>query len=151
MDTIETRYVNDKGETARSTEKVRYLVTVSFDGVTRLSEMAFAAYSEATAKAWWENEWHFVTVTVTPEVNAVDIDLPQSISGVEWGSAPDWEQDADMSYICKTFAPNLISEVQKELIEFRDILMRTKLTENGNENDDGKLFPSEPFPPKNDN
>lgn len=134
MDTIETRYVNAQGETARATEKVRYRVTVSHDPFTMLSDIPDEGYSEATGKAWRDNEWHFVTVTVTPEVNGVDIDLPQSTSGIEWGSSPDWEQDADMDYICKTFAPDLISEVQIDLIEFRDVLMRTKLTIYDNEN-----------------
>lgn len=127
MDTIETRYVNGKGETARSTEKLRFLVTVSYDGATTLSVYGDEAYSEATKKAWRDNEWHFVIVTVTPEVNGVDISLPLSMSGIEWGYSPDWEQDADMDYIVKNFALNLISEVRKELIEFRNVLMNAKL------------------------
>lgn len=132
MDDIESRYVNAQGETARSTDKVRYLVTVSYDPFTKLVEMPDEAYSEATGKAWRDNEWHFVTVTVTPEVNAVDIDLPQSTSGIEWGYSPDWQHDADMNYICKNHAPNLISEVQRDLIEFRDILVKTNLDEPSN-------------------
>lgn len=122
MNVIETRYVNGKGETARSTAKLRFLVTVSYDEATTIGEYPDEAFSDATRQAYRDNEWVFVTVTVTPEVNAVDINLPQWSSGIEWGYSPDWEQDADMNYICKHIAPDLISECRKELIEFRTIL-----------------------------
>lgn len=132
MSVIDYRYVNVKGEAEKSIQagKVRYLVTVTHDDFTTLSEMPDEGYSEATAKAWRDNEWHFVVVKVTPEVNGVDIDLPQTSGGIEWGSSPDWEQDADMDYICKNFVPDLISEVQTELIQFRDALVNMDLSDN---------------------
>lgn len=139
-DVIETRYVNGKGETARSTEKLRFLVTVSYDPFTTLSDFyegvnVNETLPERTRKAYQDNEWHFVIVKVTPEVNAVDIDLPSYSSGVEWGSSPDWEEDADMNSICKHIVPDLIPEVHAELIKFRDILNAADLEINDNNTD----------------
>lgn len=127
MDVIDYAYVDVDGNKVKPRDKVavKFRVVVSYDNFTSLSDFSDDEMTDATKEAYRNNDWYYVNITVTPVINDVEIDLPQVIGGVEWGTSPDWDEDLDLDHIIKDYAADLVYEVRKDLISFRDALNST--------------------------
>lgn len=106
------------------------MTTVTHDGITYQVRIEpdhatsdLDDLSQETRDAYERGEWRWVGVIVGAVIDGWPVGPPESLWGVAYGTAPDWEHGENLTRIVGIYpVPELIGEVNASLRNIRDAL-----------------------------